>query len=134
MGILDWLRKKKETPAEAAKRRISNLSAQRAVHAESADTIPSQEAPLPTLDPQAIQEAHVWGGNQLQMEEEARPTHAEVKQKIIDKMGTAKPPQRRKWKTLDQVQSTQSKDLEQLSFDEVGVESEVVVQSEKKES
>ncbi len=133
MGILDWLRKKKETPAEIAKRRISSLSGQQVTASTQSATSSAQEAPLPTLDPQAIEAAHGWSDASFQQQAEARPNPNEVKQKIIEKMGAAKKPQQRRWKSLEEVKAQSQQSMEQFSFDEVGVETDATAQASKKQ-
>ena len=129
MGILNWLKsRKKETPAEAARRRMAQDNTADVGHPEQAAD-PFEEQALPSLDPSAIEDAYTWQSNT----KEQRSTE-EVKQKIIDNL--SQQPTRRNWNKVKyqesvQVEATVNVEessqvvLEQISFDQVGVGSEL---------
>ncbi len=129
MGILNWLKlRKKETPAQVARRRMSQANTEEVGHPEQAVAAPVVQE-LPTLDPSVIAEAHTWA----QPVEEQRSPEA-VRQKILDKM--SQQPQRREWKKVDSFQEIEAQPvavervndqvvMEQISFDQVGVDSEL---------
>ena len=131
MGILNWLKsRKKETPAQTARRRMSQPNTEEVGHPEQL-VVPRAEQELPALDPSAIAEAHTWDNTpEVQRSPEA------VKQKILDNLGQQ--PQRRQWKKVDSFQEVEATEqtpatvnaepqvvLEQLSFDQVGVDSDI---------
>lgn len=141
MGIFDWF-KKKETPAQIAKRRIESMPRERnqetttpTSHPPEAQSLVAHE--LPALDPSILAQPTTWG-SALSVQEEPQRNPADVKQKILEHL--AERPQQRQWKKSD-LQPAQDNDelappqhaqgLEQIRFDQVGVEIEPMSQHKK---
>lgn len=130
MGIFDWF-KKKETPAQTARRRIHDMSRERITEATTPPatsvptSVPGEE--LPSLDASILAQPTTWG-TALQTTEEPARNPADIKQKILDHL--AEQPQKRQWKKADlpSVQSpvalptAQEQELEQIRFDQVGAD------------
>lgn len=130
MGILNWLKsRKKETPAQAARRRMAQENTTEVGHPEPTPATQVGQD-LPSLDPSAIAGAYSWQSDT----KEQRTSPEAVKQKIIDNL--AQHPKRRQWTKVEYQQNEQVETtinveessqvvMEQISFDQVGISGEL---------